>query len=115
LAQHSLICLNADCERKWEKGQNFNGRDAPSSAGHHDKTQTVSIRQEETRIKKMTTAVINVEDALKHRDIELRCVECGEPLEVHQQGQDQNGVVYAARFEHLKRNPKCSLSHKWVA
>lgn len=37
-------------------------------------------------------------------DIGLRCKECGKPVTPHQSKGE------SAHFEHLKRNPKCSLS-----
>ena len=39
------------------------------------------------------------------RDLGFRCTECGRPVQPHQEGGKQ-----PRRFEHRKRNPKCSLS-----
>ena len=37
----------------------------------------------------------------------LRCPECGKPVRPHEAGGGQ-----AAHFEHVKRKPNCSLSHR---
>jgi len=69
---------------------------------------------------KMTTCLLNggtidIDEALglresaAHRRIarpEFLCTECGRPVRPHKSGGDA-----AAHFEHLERNPDCSLSH----
>jgi len=57
---------------------------------------------------------ISVKEAIQLRDIaetqknkkpDFRCVECGRPVKPH-----KGGGTGGAHFEHLERNPKCSLS-----
>ena len=50
--------------------------------------------------------VMTVEDALATNERDGRCIECKMPVRAHRAA--TNGM--AAHFEHLKRNPRCSLS-----
>jgi hypothetical protein len=54
---------------------------------------------------------IGIETALEMRRKKTwcggRCIECREPVRPHRIGT----TGQAAHFEHLERNPKCSLSH----
>lgn len=49
---------------------------------------------------------LSVGEAIESNERHGRCVECKEPARVHREG--RNGM--AAHVEHLKRNPRCSLS-----
>lgn len=50
--------------------------------------------------------VVSIEDALKSGEHQFRCVECDQPVRLHQ---DRKGKM-ASHPEHRKRNPQCSLS-----
>jgi hypothetical protein len=45
---------------------------------------------------------------IKKRNIGFLCPECHRPVNPHLEGEDGQ----AAHFEHVKRNPNCSLSTK---
>jgi len=67
---------------------------------------------------KAKECAISIKFALALKDLnpalskEFRCVECGKPVDAHKAGEGPSGVNSPARFEHRKRNPKCSRSHK---
>lgn len=42
----------------------------------------------------------------KKRILDFRCIKCHKPVRPHRSGKKS-----AAHFEHLERNPNCSLSH----
>jgi formylmethanofuran dehydrogenase subunit E len=48
---------------------------------------------------------VNVKDALRKREKQGRCIECNEPVVIHEES-----VNGAAHPEHRKRNIACSLS-----
>lgn len=43
---------------------------------------------------------------IRNGNLGMRCTECGKPVKPH----SSKGKGKSAHFEHLKRNPKCSLS-----
>jgi hypothetical protein len=49
---------------------------------------------------------MSVTDALRSGEHQFRCIECHEKVKLHQ---DRKGKM-ASHPEHIKRNPKCSLS-----
>ena len=65
---------------------------------------------------------VDIETALKLREQAKKnkslmpkysCIECGQPVRPHQAGNNN-----PAHFEHLKRNKRCSMSHRlkiWLA
>ena len=64
----------------------------------------------------MNGNIIDIHEALRLRDQadsrsvareEYLCIECNQPLRAH-----KDGSTTGAHFEHLHRNPDCSLSHK---
>ena len=59
---------------------------------------------------KATTAVIDIQTVLELREaghkLDLHCIECKQRVRAHKQGTTEQ----AAHFEHLDRNPACSLS-----
>jgi hypothetical protein len=50
--------------------------------------------------------VMTIDEAVLTREQQGRCIECHEPLRAHKTGT----TGQAAHFEHLKSNPRCSLS-----
>ena len=56
-------------------------------------------------------AIVSIERAIDLKDSgqspDFRCIECKEPVRPHRAGGHA-----AAHFEHLDRNPACSLSHR---
>ena len=61
-----------------------------------------------TTTAKGKTAIVDIYASLDNRDANYRCIECDQPVKPHKAGSDEN--QHPARFEHYRRNPKCSLS-----
>lgn len=55
--------------------------------------------------------IITIDEALEQRGRPYLCPECRQRVRPHSESYDSK---YAAHFEHLKRNPYCSLSHKEI-
>ena len=52
---------------------------------------------------------IDLRNSADNREVprpDFRCIECGQPVRAH-----KSGGHAIAHFEHLERNPDCSLSH----
>jgi hypothetical protein len=70
---------------------------------------------------KMPDCVISVEFALALRNLDraliknFRCPECDQPVEPHESGTGPDEVFHPAHFEHVAKNTKCSLSHRYQA
>ena len=56
--------------------------------------------------------IITIDEALEQRDRGYLCPECREPIRPHSESYNKK---YGAHFEHKKRNPDCSLSHKAIS
>ena len=53
--------------------------------------------------------IITIDEALEQRDRAYLCPECRQRVRPHRESKDNR---QGAHFEHLQRNPNCSLSHK---
>jgi hypothetical protein len=49
---------------------------------------------------------MTIDEAVLTRERQRRCIECHEPVRAHKTGT----TGQSAHFEHLKKNPRCSLS-----